>query len=25
LRKMQEDGGPKVVILRRMCQLVKAK
>jgi indolepyruvate ferredoxin oxidoreductase alpha subunit len=25
LRKMQEDGGPKVVIMRHMCQLVKAK
>ena len=25
LRKMLEDGGPKVVIMRHMCQLVKAK
>ena len=25
MRKMQEDGGPKVVIMRHMCQLVKAK
>ena len=25
LRKIQEDGGPKVVIMRHMCQLVKAK
>jgi indolepyruvate ferredoxin oxidoreductase alpha subunit len=25
LRKMQEDGGPKVVILRHMCQLVRAR
>jgi indolepyruvate ferredoxin oxidoreductase alpha subunit len=25
VRKMQEDGGPKVVIMRHMCQLVKAK
>jgi indolepyruvate ferredoxin oxidoreductase alpha subunit len=25
LRKMQEEGGPRVVIMRHMCQLVKAK